>query len=134
MIRPRRPYRGVPAWYASGVAAPLEGVRILEIANFIAGPFCGAQLADLGADVIKVEQPGVGDHGRRFPPVINGDGAGFMTLNRGKRSVALDLKPEAGRAAFLRLARSADVLIENMRPGTTRDLGIDDAALRPLNP
>jgi formyl-CoA transferase len=66
--------------------------------------------------------------------VINGDGAGFMTLNRGKRSVALDLKPEAGRAAFLRLARSADVLIENMRPGTTRDLGIDDAALRPLNP
>jgi formyl-CoA transferase len=113
--------------------APLEGIKVLEIANFIAGPFCGAQLADLGADVIKVEQPGVGDHSRKSPPVINGDGAGFMTLNRGKRSLALDLKSEAGRAAFLRLARTADVLIENMRPGTTRDLGIDDATLRPLN-
>jgi len=114
--------------------APLEGIRVLEIANFIAGPFCGAQLADLGADVIKVEQPGVGDHSRRSPPVINGDGAGFMTLNRGKRSLALDLKSEAGRAVFLRLARTSDALVENMRPGTTRDLGIDDATLRPLNP
>jgi formyl-CoA transferase len=116
------------------VAAPLEGVRVLEIANFIAGPFCGAQLADLGADVIKVEQPGVGDHGRRFPPVINGDGAGFMALNRGKRSIALDLKSDLGRATFLRLAATADVLLENMRPGTTADLGIDEPTLRRLNP
>jgi formyl-CoA transferase len=115
------------------VASPLDGIKVLEVTNFIAGPFCGAQLADLGADVIKVEQPAVGDHSRRSPPVIAGDGAGFMTLNRGKRSVALDLKSELGRGAFLRLVQSADVLIENMRPGTTRDLGIDDAALRPLN-
>ena len=116
------------------MASPLDGIKVLEVTNFIAGPCCGAQLADLGADVIKVEQPGLGDHSRRSPPVVNGDGAGFMTLNRGKRSIALDLKSDLGRAAFLRLARAADVLIENMRPGTTRDLGIDDATLRPLNP
>jgi crotonobetainyl-CoA:carnitine CoA-transferase CaiB-like acyl-CoA transferase len=116
------------------VVAPLDGVKVLELSNFIAGPFCGAQLADLGADVIKVEQPGVGDASRRSPPLVNGgDGAGFMTLNRGKRSIALDLKSDLGRAAFMKLAAKADVLVENMRPGTMRDLGIDEPTLRPLN-
>jgi crotonobetainyl-CoA:carnitine CoA-transferase CaiB-like acyl-CoA transferase len=117
------------------VPAPLDGIKVLELANFIAGPFCGAQLADLGADVVKVEQPGVGDASRRSPPIVaDADGAGFMTLNRGKRSIALDLKSEPGRAAFMKLAGSADVLVENMRPGTMRDLGIDEPTLRPLNP
>jgi formyl-CoA transferase len=117
------------------VGHPLEGIKVLELSNFIAGPFCGAQLADLGADVIKIEQPGVGDASRRSPPLVKGgDGAGFMTLNRGKRSIALDLKSDLGRAAFMRLAATADVLVENMRPGTMRDLGIDEPTLRPLNP
>src|SRR5688572_15007973 len=106
------------------MAPPFDGIRVLELSNFIAGPFCGAQLADLGADVIKVEQPGVGDASRRSPPIVNGgDGAGFMTLNRGKRSIALDLKSDLGRGAFMKLAANADVLVENMRPGTMRDLG-----------
>jgi formyl-CoA transferase len=112
----------------------LEGIRVLELTNFMAGPFCGMQLADLGADVIKVEQPGVGDHARRNPPIVGGDGAAFQSLNRGKRSLALNLKAPSGKDAFLRLAESADVLIENFRPGTMADLGLDEPALRPPNP
>jgi crotonobetainyl-CoA:carnitine CoA-transferase CaiB-like acyl-CoA transferase len=116
-------------------ALPLAGVRVLELTNFIAGPFCCAQLADLGADVVKVEQPGVGDNSRRSPPVVQGvDGAGFLTLNRNKRSVALNLKAPAGKAAFLKLAEHADVVVENMRPGTMDDLGLGPARLREINP
>ncbi|TAK24610.1 MAG: CoA transferase [Chloroflexota bacterium] len=113
---------------------PLAEVRVLELTNFIAGPFCGCQLADLGADVIKIETPGAGDHARRNPPIVAGDGAAFFALNRGKRSVALDLKDRRGRAAFLRLVETADVLIENMRPGAMADLGIDAETVRSINP
>jgi crotonobetainyl-CoA:carnitine CoA-transferase CaiB-like acyl-CoA transferase len=112
----------------------LEGFRVLELTNFMAGPFCGMQLADLGADVVKVEQPGVGDHGRRNPPIVGGDGAAFQSLNRGKRSLALNLKAPAGRQALLRLVERADVLIENFRPGTMADLELDEPRLRRLNP
>ncbi len=116
---------------------PLSGVRVLELANFMAGPYCGLVLADLGADVIKVENPDGGDFSRASPPFAGGPGgesAGFLALNRNKRSLALDLKHPGGRALFLRLAERADVLIENFRPGTMADLELDDACLRPRNP
>jgi crotonobetainyl-CoA:carnitine CoA-transferase CaiB-like acyl-CoA transferase len=75
---------------------PLEGIRVIELANFIAGPFCGMLLADMGADVVKVEPLGTGEMSRATPPLINGQSAGFMQMNRNKRSLALDLKAPAG--------------------------------------
>ncbi len=91
-------------------------------------------LADLGADVIKVENPDGGDHSRATPPFIDGESAGFIALNRNKRSLALNLKHPRGQEIFLRLADGADVVIENFRPGTTRDLGIDYETLSARNP
>ena len=109
---------------------PLTGLRVLELANLMAGPFCGLVLADLGADVVKIENPQGGDFSRATPPSVRGVSAGFLALNRNKRSLALDLKAPAGREVFLRLARRADVVLENFRPGTVRDLGIDYQTLR----
>jgi formyl-CoA transferase len=91
----------------------------------MAGPYCGMQLADLGADVIKVESPRGGDLARLLEPMANGESGNFARLNRDKRSVAIDLKREAGRALFARLLRDTDVVVENLRPGTMRDLGLD---------
>lgn len=115
---------------------PLEGVRVLELGNYMAGPFATLVLADLGADVVKVENPRGGDYARGLGPFPEGspDGAGFLRLNRNKRSLAIDLKRGDGREAFLRLAGRADVLIENFRPGTMDDLGIAYATLSGLNP
>ncbi|HZR97529.1 MAG TPA: CoA transferase, partial [Chloroflexota bacterium] len=113
---------------------PLDGVRVLELANFMAGPYCGMVLADLGADVIKVESPRGGDFSRATGPFVGGESAGFLTLNRNKRSLALDLKTERGQAIFLDLVRTADVLVENFRPGTMDALGLDYATLAALNP
>jgi crotonobetainyl-CoA:carnitine CoA-transferase CaiB-like acyl-CoA transferase len=113
---------------------PLEGVRVLELANFMAGPYCGMLLADMGADVIKVENPRGGDFSRQNPPFIEGESAGFMALNRNKRSLTINLKHPRGRELFLRLAGEADVVLENFRPGTMADLGIDAATLRSRNP
>jgi crotonobetainyl-CoA:carnitine CoA-transferase CaiB-like acyl-CoA transferase len=114
---------------------PLDGVRVLELGNYMAGPFCGMLLADLGADVVKVENPSGGDYARGLGPIPQGspDGAGFLRLNRNKRSLAIDLKRDQAREAFLRLARKADVVIENFRPGTMDDLGIGAAVLRREN-
>ena len=110
---------------------PLDGVRVLELGNYMAGPFCGMLLADLGADVVKVENPNGGDYARALGPFPAGsaDGAGFLRLNRNKRSVALDLKRPEGRDAFKVLARRADIVVENFRPGTLDDLGVGFAAL-----
>ncbi len=113
---------------------PLAGVRVLELANFMAGPYCGLLLADLGADVIKIENPAGGDFSRATPPFVRGVSAGFLALNRNKRSLALDLKHPTGREVFLRLAQRVDVVLENFRPGTMQDLGIDYPAVRALNP
>jgi crotonobetainyl-CoA:carnitine CoA-transferase CaiB-like acyl-CoA transferase len=112
----------------------LAGIRVLELANFMAGPFCGMLLADMGAEVIKVENPAVGDYTRTTPPFVNGESAGFMTLNRNKKSVTLNLKAPAGKALFLELAATADVILENFRPGTMTDLGIDYEAVRAVRP
>jgi crotonobetainyl-CoA:carnitine CoA-transferase CaiB-like acyl-CoA transferase len=103
---------------------PLEGIRVVEVGNFMAVPFCGMQLADLGADVVKVENPRGGDLTRSTGPFIEGESSNFLRLNRNKRSVALDLKAADGKLAFRRLAESADVVIENLRPGTMRNLGL----------
>jgi len=112
----------------------LEGVIVLEAAQIMAGPFCGMLLADMGADVIKVERPGSGDDTRRMGPAfLGGEAAAFLAINRNKRSVALDLKSEGGRGAFRRLATRADVLIENYRPGTLESLGLGYADLKDRN-
>ncbi len=112
----------------------LEDVRVLELTNFMAGPFCGMLLADMGADVIKVENPKGGDFTRNAAPFVNGESAGFLAVNRNKRSIALDLKQERGRAIFLDLARTSDVVIENLRPGTLDDLRIGYGVLSEANP
>src|ERR1700694_3664407 len=108
---------------------PLAGIRVVEVGNFMAVPFCGMQLADLGAEVIKVENPRGGDLTRAAGPFIDGESSNFVRLNRNKRSVALDLKTPDGKAVFKRLVASADVLIENLRPGTMDDLGLGYRAL-----
>ncbi|MEK7285208.1 MAG: CoA transferase, partial [Chloroflexota bacterium] len=99
-------------------------MRVLEIGNYMAGPFCGMQLADLGADVVKVEEPRAGDLARRLPPMLDGESGQFVRLNRDKRSLALDLKADEGKELFRRLARRADVIVENLRPGTMAGLGL----------
>ena len=113
---------------------PLLGVRVLEVGNFMAGPFCGMQLADLGADVIKVETPHGGDMVRLSAPFVNGQSSNFMRINRNKRSLALDLKEARGKDIFQRLAKTADVVIENLRPGAMARLSLDYAHLKELNP
>src|SRR6266545_3857514 len=113
---------------------PLEGVRVLELANYMAGPYSGMLLGDLGADVVKIENPAGGDYARGNPPFKEGEGAGFLLLNRNKRSLALDLKHVRGKALFLELVDGADVIVENFRPGTMRDLGLDYATLAARNP
>lgn len=115
-------------------APPLAGIRVLEVGNYMAAPFCTMQLADLGAEVIKIENPQGGDVVRRLGPFVDGESSPFIRLNRNKRSLALDLKAEAGKAVFRKLAAKADVIVENLRPGTMRQLGLDDAALRADHP
>jgi formyl-CoA transferase len=112
---------------------PLDGIKVLEVGNFMAGPFCAMQLADLGADVVKVENPAGGDNVRLTPPFIGGESSNFLRLNRNKRSLALDLKSAEGAEIFRRLASRADVVVENLRPGTMADLGLDYERLRDLN-
>lgn len=114
--------------------APLAGIRVLEVGNYMAAPFCGMQLADLGAEVIKVEHPDGGDQVRLSAPLVEGEGSAFMRLNRNKRSIALDLKTDQGKDVFRKLAGTADVVLENLRPGTMGDLGLDYESLRGINP
>jgi crotonobetainyl-CoA:carnitine CoA-transferase CaiB-like acyl-CoA transferase len=108
------------------VTRPLEGVRVLDLTQYVAGPYCTQVLADLGATVLKVERPGSGDVYRRQGPVFaNDESASFLTLNRGKRSVELDLGEEASRDRLHELLSEADVLVENMRPGALVRHGLD---------
>jgi crotonobetainyl-CoA:carnitine CoA-transferase CaiB-like acyl-CoA transferase len=115
-------------------APPLAGIRVIEIGNYMAGPYCGMQLADLGADVVKVEHPRAGDLARLLEPIASGESGNFARLNRDKRSLAIDLKREEGRAVFRRLAMDADVIVENLRPGTMDDLGVSSRSLLDANP
>ena len=119
----------------SPAPGPLAGLKVLEAAQVVAGPVCGMILADLGADVIKVERVPDGDDTRRMaPPEIAGESAAFMMLNRNKRGIALDLKTDPGKEVFRRLAARTDVVIENFRPGTMARLGFGYEALRQINP
>jgi len=116
-------------------ALPLTGYRVLELAHLIAGPACGMYLADMGADVVKVEQPAVGDASRTaYGTHLGGESAVFVTVNRNKRSVALDLARPEGRAAFERLLARADVVIEAYRGGVAARLGLQWPRLSALNP
>ena len=109
---------------------PLDGVRVIEFCNVAAGPFCGMLLADLGADVIKVEHPDGGDTMRAWPPITEGYSENFASLNRNKRSVTLDLKQPEARQQARGLVLDADVLIENNRPGVMSRLGLGYEALQ----
>ena len=113
---------------------PLKGVKILDLTWVLAGPFASMVLCDLGADVIKVERPGVGDVARYTAPIVNGESCYFFSVNRGKRSLTLDLKSERGRDIFLRLVEKADVVMENFTPGTMERLGLGYATLQERNP
>jgi len=115
--------------------SPLTGIRVVELAHIMAGPACGLLLADMGADVVKVERLPSGDGSRGFrPPEVGGESAAFMMLNRGKRGIALDFRSEEGRAVVRRLVAAADVLVENFRVGTMERMGLGWDALAELNP
>jgi CoA:oxalate CoA-transferase len=112
---------------------PLQGIRIIDLTRLLSGPFATQILADLGADVIKVEPPG-GDKARQNAPLVQGESTYFASLNRGKKSLVLDLKRESARGVFRRLIAGADALVENFRPGVMARLGLGQEALRVLNP
>lgn len=113
---------------------PLAGIRVLDLSRLLPGPFLTQVLADLGADVVKVEEPGAGDYARWIPPMVDGAGYAFSAVNRGKRSLAIDLKQTGGADLVLRLAERSDVLVESFRPGVLDRLGLGDHALAARNP
>ncbi len=116
------------------MTAPLEGIRVVEVGNFLAAPWATMQLADLGADVVKIERPGSGDLVRSTGPFLDGESSPFIRINRNKRSLALDLKAPEGREIFLRLAAGADIIVENLSPGSMAGLGLTYATLSAEHP
>ncbi|HUW69324.1 MAG TPA: CoA transferase [bacterium] len=116
------------------MSKPLEGIRVLDLTRVLAGPFCTMTLSDLGAEIIKVEVPGVGDDSRAFGPFKNGQSLYFVNINRGKKSIAIDLKTVAGKKLLIDLARKCDVIVENFRPGTMEKLGLGWDVLKSANP
>ena len=132
MGHPDRPLTGAPATGSTAAAAgsgpPLHGIRVLELASYVTGPHASALLADMGADVIKVERPG-GDDARAWgPPFVDGESAWFHAANRGKRSIGLDIRHPEGRSVLDRLLEQADVLIENLLPAKLAALGLEGVA------
>ncbi len=113
---------------------PLDGIKVLDLTRVLAGPYATMLLGDLGAEVIKIEQPDTGDESRNFAPFKNGFSLYFMSVNRGKRSVTLNLKTERGQAIFKQLLAHTDVLVENFRPGTMEKLGLNYDTLKPEHP
>jgi len=131
----RPPEEPVPNDLTAPPALPLEGVRVADFSRVLAGPLATMILADLGADVVKVERPGSGDDTRGWgPPFVGGDAAYFLSLNRNKRSVVLDLSTDEGRAAARTLALASDVVVENFRPGLMERFGLDHATLSAERP
>ncbi len=119
---------------AASASLPLAGIKVAEFCQVLAGPFCGCLLADMGADVIKIEAPEGGDLMRAWPPIVEGYSQYFASVNRNKRSVVLDLKDPAGVAAARKLALDADVVLENFRPGVMAKFGLDYASLAAEKP
>lgn len=114
---------------------PLEGIKVLDLSRILTGPYCTMMLADMGAEVIKVEAPGTGDDTRQWgPPFINGESAYFLSINRNKKSITVNLKSVHGKEILHRLVKQSDVLVENFRPGTMEKLGIGYDKLREINP
>ena len=111
---------------------PLEGITVVSLEQAVAGPFASRQLADLGARVLKVERPGVGDFARHYDRTVRGGSSYFVWLNRGKESIELDLKDAEDRALLEAMVASADVLLQNLLPGAVERLGLDAATLRAL--
>jgi crotonobetainyl-CoA:carnitine CoA-transferase CaiB-like acyl-CoA transferase len=117
------------------VALPLDGVLVADLTQNVAGPFCAQVLADMGADVVKVERPGKGDDARAWaPPYWGAESAVFMSMNRNKKSLALDLKHDAGLEVLKRLVARADVFIQSLRAGVVEEMGLDFAGARTINP
>lgn len=123
---------------ASDMQRPLSGIRVIGLEQYMSGPYCTMVLADAGAEVIKIERPGKGDPRRSIPPFAERGGSskafGFMAYNRNKKSLALNVQSERGRAVVRRLAEVSDVVVENLRPGSMAKLGLDYEALRSVNP
>lgn len=118
----------------AGAPRPLEGIRVIDLSRVLAGPLCGQMLADMGADVIKIEAP-TGDENRQWAPMTAaGDSCNFMSVNRGKRGITINLKMQEGRDVLDRLLQEADVLLHSFLPGTAQSLGIDETALRLRHP
>ena len=117
-----------------GGGGPLAGLRVLDLSWVLAGPYCTMVLADLGADVVKCERPPFGDVARTTGPLVEGESGYFFSINRGKRSIAIDLKLDAGRELFLRLVPEFDVIVENFRPGTLDRLGLGYERLAEAHP
>lgn len=112
----------------------LTGIRVLDMSRLLPGPYCTMLLADFGAEVIKIEEPGKGDYSRSFPPFLKDFGYWHLQLNRNKQSVVLDLKSEEGKNIFLELIKTADVVVESYRPGVLKKLGVDYEAVAKVNP
>ena len=112
----------------------LTGIRVLDMSRLLPGPYCTMLLADFGAEVIKIEEPGKGDYSRSFPPFLKDFGYWHLQLNRNKQSVVLDLKSEEGRNIFLELVKTADVVVESYRPGVLKKLGVDYETASKVNP
>src|SRR5437764_1149451 len=118
----------------NGDPMPLDGIRVLDLTRLLPGAYCSMLLADMGADVVKVEEPGRGDYMRWYPPLRDGQSILFNALNRNKRSVTLNLKDDAGCELFKRLVATADVVVEGNRPGVMDRLGLGWEALRSIRP
>jgi CoA:oxalate CoA-transferase len=116
------------------MSGPLEDIRILDLSWVLAGPFCTMNLSDLGAEVIKLERPNVGDLARGNAPFIDGESSYFMSINRGKKSITIDLQTEKGKELFLKLIGKVDVIVENFVPGTMKRLGLDYDTVKEYNP
>ena len=116
------------------MTGPLKGIRVLDLTRILAGPYATMILRDLGAEVIKIEQPGTGDEARDFGPFKNDFSLYFMSVNRGKKSVTLNLKSPHGKDLFLKLVKGSDILVENFRPGTMEKLGLDYESLKKHHP
>ena len=116
------------------VSGPLSGVKVLDLTRVLAGPYCSMMLADMGAEVIKIEVPNKGDDSRQFAPFVNGESAYYMNLNRNKKGVTLNLKLPKGKEIFLNMVMNADIVLENYRPGTMEKLGLGYEDLKKVNP
>src|SRR5437899_2029272 len=117
-----------------GADQPLKGLRVLDLTRVLAGPYCSMFLGDMGAEVIKVEEPGKGDDTRGWPPFVEGEATYFLSVNRNKKSLTLNMKAPEGRSVLTRLIAKADVVLENFRPGTMERLGCGYEQLRAVNP